>query len=92
MSTTKLIAMPVQYYRYGVGMFEFVFDTFLKLIMMAIFCTVICMKMCPNFYLHPYWWLFANFTKLDVDPRWDDDAYPMSYWRMKVQWCKLVET
>ena len=30
--------------------------------------------------------------KLDVDPQRDDNASPMSTQRMKVQWCKLVET
>ena len=33
-------------------------------------------------------------SKLDVDPRRDDDAYWTSFWMnwMKIQWCKLVET
>ena len=43
-------------------------------------------------------WPFHNYTKekinikLDVDPQWDDDASLMSSSRLKVQWCKLVET
>ena len=30
--------------------------------------------------------------QVDVDSWKDDDAYPKSAERMKVQWCKLVET
>ena len=33
-----------------------------------------------------------SWVKLDVDPRWEDDGSPMSYKRMKVRCCKLVET
>ena len=36
--------------------------------------------------------VFENIKELDVDPRRDNDASPASSYRMKVQWCKLVET
>ena len=35
--------------------------------------------------------VFHTQSELDIDPRRDDEDYPMSFQRMKVQWCKLVK-